>query len=61
MIKIGITGSNGFIGWHLCQTLKLYIDKFEIIKFNRNWFENTNELDDEITPSYIISTDGSWS
>jgi len=45
MIKVGVTGSNGFIGWHLCQTLKLDIDRFEIIEFNRSWFDNTLELD----------------
>jgi UDP-2-acetamido-2,6-beta-L-arabino-hexul-4-ose reductase len=54
MIKIGITGSNGFIGWHLCQTLKLHIDKFEIIEFNRNWFENTNELDNFVSNCDVI-------
>lgn len=54
MIKVGVTGSNGFIGWHLCQTLKLQIDKFEIIEFNRNWFENTNELDKFVSSCDII-------
>jgi UDP-2-acetamido-2,6-beta-L-arabino-hexul-4-ose reductase len=54
MIKIGVTGSNGFIGWHLCQTLKLHIDKFEIIDFNRNWFENTNELDNFVSNCDVI-------
>lgn len=54
MIKIGVTGSNGFIGWHLCQTLKLHVDKFEIIEFNRNWFENTNELDNFVSNCDVI-------
>ena len=34
MIKVGVTGSNGFIGWHLCRTLELDINKFELIEFN---------------------------
>jgi UDP-2-acetamido-2,6-beta-L-arabino-hexul-4-ose reductase len=54
MINIGITGSNGFIGWHLCQTLKLHIEKFEIVEFNRNWFENTNKLDHFVSNCDII-------
>jgi UDP-2-acetamido-2,6-beta-L-arabino-hexul-4-ose reductase len=54
MIKIGVTGSNGFIGWHLCQTLKLQSDSFEIIEFKRSWFENTNDLDNFISNCDII-------
>jgi UDP-2-acetamido-2,6-beta-L-arabino-hexul-4-ose reductase len=54
MIKVGVTGSNGFIGWHLCQILKLHIDSFEIIDFNRSWFENTNELDNFVSNCDII-------
>lgn len=54
MIKVGITGSNGFIGWHLCQTLKLHIDNFEIIEFNRKWFDNNLELDKFVSKCDII-------
>ncbi len=54
MIKVGVTGSNGFIGWHLTQTLKLQIGRFKIIDFNRSWFENTNELDNFISNCDII-------
>ena len=43
MIKVGVTGSNGFIGWHLCQTLKLQIDRFEIIEFNRNTLNSVDK------------------
>ena len=31
MIKVGVTGSNGFIGWHLCRTLALDTNKFEFL------------------------------
>ena len=34
MIKVGVTGSNGFIGWHLCRNLELINSKFELIEFN---------------------------
>lgn len=54
MIKVGITGSNGFIGWHLCQTLKLQVDSFELIEFNRNWFDNNLQLDNFISKCDII-------
>jgi UDP-2-acetamido-2,6-beta-L-arabino-hexul-4-ose reductase len=54
MIKVGVTGSNGFIGWHLCRALKLDIDRFEIIEFNRSWFENTNELDNFVSNCDVI-------
>lgn len=54
MIKIGVTGSNGFIGWHLCQTLRLDIDRFEIIDFNRGWFNNSIELDKFVSNCDII-------
>ena len=54
MIKVGVTGSNGFIGWHLCQTIKLQIDKFEIIEFKRSWFDNKNELDNFVSKCNII-------
>lgn len=54
MIKVGVTGSNGFIGWHLSQTLKLHTDKFEIIQFKRNWFDNKLELDKFVSNCDII-------
>lgn len=45
MLKVGVTGSNGFIGWHLCQTLGLESDKFDLIEFKREWFDETDNLD----------------
>lgn len=54
MIKVGVTGSNGFIGWHLCQTLRLDMDCFEIIDFNRDWFNNSSELDKFVSNCDII-------
>jgi UDP-2-acetamido-2,6-beta-L-arabino-hexul-4-ose reductase len=54
MIKVGVTGSNGFIGWHLCQTLKLYSDKFELVEFKRCWFDTSLILDNFVTKCDII-------
>jgi len=46
-LKVGITGQNGFIGWHLCYTLKYsYATKFQLIPFERNYFSNSDTLDD---------------
>jgi UDP-2-acetamido-2,6-beta-L-arabino-hexul-4-ose reductase len=45
MIKVGVTGSNGFIGWHLCRTLELDTNKFELIEFQRDWFNDSIKLD----------------
>ena len=45
MIKVGVTGSNGFIGWHLCRTLELDTNKFELIEFKRDWFNDSIKLD----------------
>jgi UDP-2-acetamido-2,6-beta-L-arabino-hexul-4-ose reductase len=45
MIKVGVTGSNGFIGWHLCHILGLNPNKFELIEFERDWFNEIEHLD----------------
>lgn len=45
MKKIGITGQNGFVGYHLTQQLKLQSDKYEVVLFDRTYFNDTNQLD----------------
>ena len=52
--KVGITGSNGFIGWHLCNILSLDIGKFEIIKFPRSCFDRNTEIDSYVNKCNII-------
>jgi len=54
MIKVGVTGSNGFIGWHLCRTLELDNKKFEIIEFKRDWFNDSINLDNFVSKCNII-------
>lgn len=44
MIKVGVTGQNGFIGQHLLRTLKLYPEKFSIIPFERESFDDKESL-----------------
>ena len=45
-MKIGITGQNGFVGWHLSQTIKYYhSNDFQLIPFERIFFSNPDSLD----------------
>lgn len=43
-MKIGITGNEGFIGKHLANTLRLFVDEFEVVPFSRDYFEDDNKL-----------------
>lgn len=45
MKKIGITGQNGFVGYHLYQTIKLYSEEFSLVEFDRSFFEDKAKLD----------------
>lgn len=39
-LKVGITGQNGFIGYHVVQHLRLFPEKYEIIPFEKEYFHN---------------------
>lgn len=54
MIKVGVTGSNGFMGWHLCRKIELDNDKFQLIEFKRNWFNEDINLDSFVLKCDII-------
>jgi UDP-2-acetamido-2,6-beta-L-arabino-hexul-4-ose reductase len=54
MIKVGVTGSSGFIGWHLCRTLDLNTNKFKLIEFKRDWFNENTILDSFVSKCDII-------
>ena len=54
MIKVCVTGSNGFIGWHLCRTLELDTNKFQLIEFNRDWFYENSSLDSVVSKCDIL-------
>ena len=43
-MKVGITGANGFIGYHLWVHIKYLCEDLEVIKINRD-FDNVNECD----------------
>ncbi len=45
MIKVGVTGKNGFIGQHVCNHLRLSTHEFELIDFERAYFDDRERLD----------------
>ena len=54
MIRVGITGSNGFVGYHLYQTIALLKEEFTLIEFERNFFEDNQVLDSFVSSCDII-------
>jgi UDP-2-acetamido-2,6-beta-L-arabino-hexul-4-ose reductase len=52
MIKVGITGSQGFVGYHLYQSINLLKEEFKIVDFERSFFDNIQVLD-----SFVASCD----
>ena len=54
MIKVGITGQNGFIGKHLYNVLGLFPEEFSRIDFQKSSFENENELDKFVAQCDVI-------
>jgi UDP-2-acetamido-2,6-beta-L-arabino-hexul-4-ose reductase len=51
---IGITGQNGFLGYHLYQTVKLHKDEFRLIDFDRSFFDNEKVLDRFVSQCDVI-------
>lgn len=54
MINIGITGSNGFIGKHLSNTLKLFNEEFNVIPFDRYFFDDKHLLNGFVSSCDVI-------
>jgi UDP-2-acetamido-2,6-beta-L-arabino-hexul-4-ose reductase len=52
--KIGITGQNGFVGYHLYQTLSLFNSEFQLIDFERSYFDDLNKLDAFVSNCDVI-------
>ena len=53
MIKVGITGQSGFIGSHLFNFLGLK-DNIKRIPFKRDFFENTEDLENFVSQCDVI-------
>ncbi|MDA9316905.1 NAD-dependent epimerase/dehydratase family protein [Polaribacter sp.] len=54
MLKIGITGQQGFVGTHLYNTIGLKPDEFELIEFERSFFKNDDLLDSFVMKCDVI-------
>lgn len=53
-IRVGITGCNGFVGYHLYQTIALHKEEFSLIEFGRNFFEDDLALDIFVSSCDVI-------
>ncbi len=54
LIKVGITGQNGFMGRHLYNFLGIKTDSIERIDFDRNFFENPLALESFVKSCDVI-------
>ncbi|MGN7864988.1 polysaccharide biosynthesis C-terminal domain-containing protein [Chryseobacterium sp. 22458] len=54
MKRIGITGQNGFVGSHLYNTLGLQPEKFERIDFEKEFFNDSGQLDHFVKQCDVI-------
>jgi UDP-2-acetamido-2,6-beta-L-arabino-hexul-4-ose reductase len=54
MLKIGITGQNGFVGQHLYNSLGLVPESYKLIDFEKSFFENDLQLDTFVSQCDVI-------
>ncbi|AJA70387.1 NAD dependent epimerase/dehydratase family [Myroides sp. A21] len=54
MIRVGITGQNGFVGSHLYNTLGLYPEQYERIAFEGFYFQDNAQLDQFVSQCDVI-------
>ena len=54
MLRVGITGQAGFIGWHLYHTLLLLKDEFLLVDFDKSFFDNDVLMDDFVRSCDVI-------
>jgi UDP-2-acetamido-2,6-beta-L-arabino-hexul-4-ose reductase len=54
MIKIGITGQNGFVGSHLYNTLGLTPEEFVRVPFQKHYFDNPELVDNFVKQCNVI-------
>jgi UDP-2-acetamido-2,6-beta-L-arabino-hexul-4-ose reductase len=53
-LKIGITGKDGFIGYHLSQTIKYKFEKLKIVPFERHFLKNSKLLNSFVSSCDVI-------
>lgn len=54
MMKIGITGQEGFVGQHLYNTIGLFPEEFERVEYKLEFFENQDLLNDFVSKCDVI-------
>ncbi len=54
MLKIGITGQEGFIGTHLYNTLGIFPKQFDRVEYDINFFSNDTQLDNFVFQCDVI-------
>jgi UDP-2-acetamido-2,6-beta-L-arabino-hexul-4-ose reductase len=54
MIRVGITGKSGFIGYHLYQTLNLFKEEFTLVEFEKSLFNEQLKLDAFVSSCDVI-------
>jgi UDP-2-acetamido-2,6-beta-L-arabino-hexul-4-ose reductase len=53
-LKIAITGQDGFIGYHLYNSLAFIHQSYKVLDFKNEFFQNSNELDKIVSDADII-------
>ena len=53
-MKIGITGQDGFVGYHLSQTIKYKFEKYTIVPFKREVLGNSKLLESFVSSCDVI-------
>ncbi|WP_426063462.1 NAD-dependent epimerase/dehydratase family protein [Flavobacterium sp. DSP2-3-1] len=54
MLKVGITGQAGFVGTHLYNTLGLFPEEFDRVDFQKEFFEEDNQLNGFVSQCDVI-------
>lgn len=54
MIRIGITGQKGFIGYHLYNTLALLPEEFTLVPFEKEFFSDKEKLNSFVSGCDVI-------
>jgi UDP-2-acetamido-2,6-beta-L-arabino-hexul-4-ose reductase len=52
--KVGITGINGFVGYHLYQQIKYTCEELELVEFERFFFDDELKLDSFVRECDVI-------
>ena len=54
MIKVGITGRSGFIGTHLSNFISLRKEKYQLVDFEDNYFEDPSILNEFVKKCDVV-------